>query len=70
MSILTKEYIGLIIIIIITLFLFVGIFKAVFFSALITGVKYFIDKYLNDKINPPIEKFIKWLKGWISSLKK
>lgn len=63
MDIITRQYIGLFIISILALFLFVGIFSAVLYGAIITVVKYLVDKFLSDKINPFIDKIVDWIKS-------
>jgi hypothetical protein len=61
MNILTRQYIGLLIISILALFLFVGLIKAIFYSAIITVAKYLSDKFLSERLNPFIDKIINWI---------
>jgi len=66
-ELLTRYYIGLLIVAFVALIFFVGILKAVLYSILITVVKYFFDKYIMSNLNPYIDKFIKWIKSKIVS---
>jgi len=61
-EILTRYYIGLFIVVFVSLFIFVGLFKALLFGLLISVVQYLFDKYVMDKLNPYIDKFIVWIK--------
>lgn len=61
-EILTRYYVGLLFISFLTLLIFVGLLKAILYAVLITIVKYLFDKYIMDKMNPYIDKFIKWVK--------
>ena len=60
-EILTRYYVGLLLVAFLTLILPVGILKAILFSILITVVKYLFDKYIMSYLNPYIDKFIAWL---------
>jgi len=60
-EILTRYYVGLLLVAFLTLILPVGILKAILFSVLITVVKYLFDKYVMSYLNPYIDKFISWL---------
>ena len=60
-EILTRYYVGLLLVAFLTLIFPVGILKAILFSVLITVVKYLFDKYVMSYLNPYIDKFIAWL---------
>jgi len=62
-DILTRYYVGLLIVSFLTLLIFVGVLKALFYAALITVVKYLFDKSFMEKLNPYIDKFIIWIKS-------
>ena len=63
MDILTRDYIGLLIVAFVSLVFFQGILKAVLLAALITVVKYLFDKYVMTKLNPFLDKIIEWIKS-------
>ena len=56
-EILTRYYVGLLLVAFLTLIFPVGILKAILFSVLITVVKYLFDKYVMSYLNPYIDKF-------------
>ena len=60
-EILTRYYVGVLLVAFLTLIFPVGILKAILFSVLITVVKYLFDKYVMSYLNPYIDKFIAWL---------
>lgn len=64
-EILTRYYIGILIVSFVSLILFVGLLKAFFYGLLISVVSYLFDKYIMDKLNPYIDKFLIWIKSKI-----
>jgi hypothetical protein len=62
-EILTRYYVGLLVVSFVALLIFVGLLKAILFALLITVVKYLFDKYIMNKLNPYIDKFIDWVKS-------
>jgi len=60
-EILTRYYVGLLLVAFLTLIFPVGILKAILLSFAITVVKYLFDKYVMSYLNPYIDKFIAWL---------
>ena len=65
-EIFTRYYIGLLFVSFVSLLIFVGVLKAILYAVLITVVKYLFDKYVMDKMNPYIDKFIEWINSkWI-----
>lgn len=62
-EILTRYYVGLLFVSFVSLLIFVGLLKAILYAVLITVVKYLFDKYVMDKMNPYIDKFILWIKS-------
>jgi len=60
-EILTRYYVGLLLVAFLSLVIFVGILKAVLFSVLITIAKFLFDKYVMNFLNPYIDKFILWV---------
>ena len=60
-EILTRYYVGLLLVAFLTLIFPVGILKAILLSVAITAVKYLFDKYVMSYLNPYIDKFIAWL---------
>jgi hypothetical protein len=61
-EILTRYYVGLLIISFLSLFLFVGLLNSILYAVIITVVKYLFDKYIMSKMNPYIDKLIAWIK--------
>ena len=59
-EILTRYYVGLLLVAFLTLIFPVGILKAILLSFAITVVKYLFDKYVMSYLNPYIDKFIAW----------
>lgn len=60
-EILTRYYVGLLLVAFLSLVIFVGILKAILFSVLITITKFLFDKYVMNFLNPYIDKFILWV---------
>jgi TRAP-type C4-dicarboxylate transport system permease large subunit len=63
MDILKREYLGLLLLVIVILILFIGTFKAIFCGIIIVLIKYLVDKFLSEKINPVLDKIVAWLKS-------
>jgi len=61
-EILTRYYVGLLIVAFVSLVFFMGVFKAILLGLLITIVKYLFDKYIMSRLNPFIDKIIEWIK--------
>ena len=60
-EILTRYYVGLLLVAFLTLIFPIGLLKAILLSFAITVVKYLFDKYIMSYLNPYIDKFIAWL---------
>lgn len=60
-EILTRYYVGLLLVAFLTLIFPIGLLKAILLSFAITVVKYLFDKYVMSYLNPYIDKFISWL---------
>ena len=60
-EILTRYYVGLLLVAFLSLIIFVGLLKSVLFAVLITVVKFLFDKYVMSFLNPYIDKFIAWV---------
>jgi len=67
-ELLTRYYVGLLIVAVVTLIFLVGILKSILYAILITIVKYLFDKYIMSNLNPYIDKFISWIKSKIVSI--
>jgi len=60
-EILTRYYVGLLLVAFLTLIFPIGLLKAILLSFAITVLKYLFDKYIMSYLNPYIDKFIAWL---------
>lgn len=61
-ELLTRYYVGLFIVVFVSLVFFQGLLKAALFALGISIVKYLFDKYVMKFANPYIDNFLDWLK--------